>query len=236
MANRPTLYGLGVGPGDPELMTLKAHRILQGVPVIAYPAPEGKASLVRGIAASHIPHGKTEIVIETPMIPGDFPNHGVYDRYAGEIAGHLDAGRDVAVLCEGDPFFYGSFMYLFHRLAGEYETQVVPGVSSLNACAARAGWPLASRGDMLMVLPATLSAEILEARLAETQAAAIIKVGRNLDKILKIINKLGLAGNACYVEHATMAGERVLPVDGLSLDAAPYFSMILVSRSNDDAA
>ncbi len=231
MAESSLLFGLGVGPGDPELITLKALRILQDVAVIAYPAPEGKDSLVRAIAAPHISGGKIEIVIETPMIPGAFPNHGVYDRYAAEIAAHLDAGRDVAVLCEGDPFFYGSFMYLDQRLAGEYETQVVPGVSSLNACAARAGWPLASRGDVLSVLPATLNEEILEARLRETASAAIIKVGRHLDKVLKIINKLGLAGNACYVEHATMGCEKILPVAGLALEAAPYFSMILVNKT-----
>ena len=136
-----TLYGLGVGPGDPELITLKALRIIEAAPVIAYPAPDKGDSLARAIAEPHIPDGKTEIAVRTPMVPGAFPAHDVYDHYAGEIGDHLSAGRDVAVLCEGDPFLYGSFMYLFARLAGEHETKVVPGVSSLGACAAAAGVP-----------------------------------------------------------------------------------------------
>ena len=130
-----TLYGLGVGPGDPDLITLKALKILERAPVIAYPAPETGDSLARSIAAPHIPNGRIEIVIRTPMVPGKFPAHDVYDRYAAEIEAHLDADEDVAVLCEGDPFLYGSFMYLFSRLSANYSVEVVPGVSSLGACA-----------------------------------------------------------------------------------------------------
>ncbi|MDZ3838390.1 MAG: SAM-dependent methyltransferase, partial [Rhodospirillales bacterium] len=125
-----TLYGLGIGPGDPDLITVKAKAILAEVPVIAYPAPEGGESLVRAIADAHIPAGRAEIVISTPMNAGKFPAHDVYDRYAAVIGEHLDAGRDVAVLCEGDPFLYGSFMYLYQRLAPSHPTRVVPGVSS----------------------------------------------------------------------------------------------------------
>ena len=134
--NGGTLYGLGVGPGDPELITVKARRILGSVPVIAYPAPEQGDSLSRAIAAAHVPDGLIEIAIRTPMTPGNFPADDVYDRYASEIALHLKENRDVAVLCEGDPFLYGSFMYIFARLAGEYSFEVVPGVSSLGAVAA----------------------------------------------------------------------------------------------------
>ena len=131
-------YGIGVGPGDPELMTLKAVRILAAVPVIAYPAPDPGESAARAIAAAFIPAGRAEIAIRVPMRPGRMPVE-VYDRAAEEIAVHLEAGRDVGVLCEGDPFFYGSFMYLHDRLAGQFACTIVPGVTSLTACAAASG-------------------------------------------------------------------------------------------------
>ncbi|MCH7800269.1 MAG: precorrin-2 C(20)-methyltransferase, partial [Chloroflexi bacterium] len=180
-----TVYGVGVGPGDPELITLKAERILRSVPVVAYPAPEAADgtsgdSLARAIAAPHLVDGQTEIAIRTPMTPGNFPADDVYDRYAAEISGHLDEGRDVAVLCEGDPFLYGSFMYVFARLSGSHRVEVVPGVSSLGACAAVAGRPLVSRNQVLTVIPATLPEAELEKRLAVADAAAVMKVGRHL--------------------------------------------------------
>ena len=133
------LYGVGLGPGDPELLTLKALRILKSVPVIAWPAPDEGHSFARSIAADHLPGGQVEIAIRVPMRVERFPAQEIYDRAAEEIAAHLDAGRDVAVLCEGDPFFYGSFMYLFERLAGRYETEIVPGVSSIMAAGAASG-------------------------------------------------------------------------------------------------
>ncbi len=131
------LYGIGVGPGDPELMTLKAVRVLAEAPVVAYPAPDKGESSARKIAAAHIPAGRIEIAIRVPMRPGPEPA-AIYDDAAKEIAAHLEAGRDVAVLCEGDPLFYGSFIYLHDRLAHRFPTTVVPGVSSLTACAAAA--------------------------------------------------------------------------------------------------
>ena len=222
------LYGLGVGPGDPELLTLKAHRLLQTVPVIAYPAPDDGASLVRAIADPHVPAGRTEIVIRTPMVPGRFPAHDVYDHYAGIIAGHLEAGRDVAVLCEGDPLFYGSFMYLFARLARSHPTEVVPGVSSLTACAAAAGLPLASRNACLIVVPAPLDEDDLAARIEAAEAAAVIKVGRHLAKLRRVLERLGRAGDARYVARATMADAVVKPFAEVTEDTAPYFSMVLV--------
>lgn len=226
-----TLFGLGVGPGDPDLLTVKAVKILKHVPVIAYPAPEGGESLARSIAAPYIPLGRTEIAIETPMVPGEFPANDVYDRYQGQLAEHLLAGRDVAVLCEGDPFLYGSFMYLFLRLAEEFPFDVVPGVSSIGACAARAGHPLVSRNQVLTILPAPLEEEDLAARLQATDAAAIMKVGRHLPKVRRVLDRLDLLDGAEYVERATMASERVVPLTSLSDDAAPYFSMILVRRA-----
>ena len=225
-----TLYGLGVGPGDPELITLKAHRILRAVPVVAYPAPEHGDSLARSIVAGHLPGGQTEIPIRMPLLTDRFPAQAVYDQAAEEIAGHLGAGRDVAVICEGDPFFYGSFMYLFARLVERFTVEVIPGVSSLTACAAVLGAPLAARNDTLAVVPAPLEADELARRLDGVDAAAIIKVGRHLPKVRGVLVDLGLADRARYVERATMENQRVLPLADVSDGDAPYFSMILVHR------
>ena len=227
-----TLYGLGVGPGDPELITLKALRLLRSCPVIAYPAPEEGASLARKIAAPHLPGGQTEIAIRMPLDAGRFPIDAVYDTAARAVAVHLAAGRDVAALCEGDPFFYGSFMYLFGRLAGDHRVEVVPGVSSLLACPAALGAPLAARDDTLIVLPATLPEETLRGRLEGADAAAIIKVGRHLAKVRRVLENLGLFGKARYIEHATMPEQRIAPLAEAG-DRAPYFSMVVVHARGD---
>ena len=136
-----TLYGVGVGPGDPELVTLKALRILREAQVLAWPAPEEGPSLAREIVADHLPGGQREIAIRMPLSPARFPADDVYDNAAAEISAALSEGDDVAVICEGDPFFYGSFMYLFGRLAADHPVEVIPGVSSLTACAAALGAP-----------------------------------------------------------------------------------------------
>lgn len=227
------LYGIGVGPGDPELMTLKAVRILAKTPVVAYPAPNSGESSARAIAASFIPAGRTEIAIRVPMRAGPVPLDA-YARAAEEIAAHLAAGRDVAVLCEGDPFFYGSFMYLHDALAERFPTTVVPGVTSLTACAAASGRPLVRRDDVLTVLPATLSDEALTARLAAADAAAILKVGRHLPRVKALLSRLGLIGTSHYVAHATRTSEISVPLAKLDADhEAPYFSMILVSKGSE---
>ena len=227
------LYGLGIGPGDPELITLKALRILQSAPVLAYPAPEEGESLARRIAAPHLDGRQEEIAIRMPIHDASFPKDDIYAAAAETLGGQLEAGRDVAVLCEGDPFFYGSFMYLFGRMAERHPVEVVPGVSSLTACAAVLGAPLAARNDVLTVLPAPLPAETLRQRLSNMEAGAIIKVGRHLPKVRALLEELGLLASARYIEHATMANQRILPLESLPEDAAPYFSMILVHRRGE---
>ena len=225
-----TLYGLGVGPGDPELITVKALRILRAAPVIAYPAPEQGESLARAIVAPHLPGGQREIVIRMKLAPGSFPDSGVYDAAAADITAELGAGNDVAVACEGDPFFYGSFMYLFARVVERFPVEVVPGVSSLTACAAALGAPLASLNDILTVLPGPLDAATLKARLEQTEAAAIIKVGRHFGKVRGVLNDLGLADRARYIARATLPDQDALPLDRVVAADVPYFSMILVHR------
>ncbi|MBT3928956.1 MAG: precorrin-2 C(20)-methyltransferase [Rhodospirillaceae bacterium] len=227
-----TLYGLGVGPGDPELLTLKALRILRAVTVLAYPAPSEGDSLARAIAAPHLPDGQIEIAIRMPLDAKQFPAEDVYGPAAREIAEHLQAGRDVAALCEGDPFFYGSFMYLFERLAGEHKIEVVPGVSSPMACAAALATPLAARNDVLSVLPAPLDEDSLTARLEVCDAAAIVKVGRHIAKVRRILQNLDLETRARYIERASLPAERILPLSQAP-DPAPYFSMVLVHRRGE---
>ena len=225
-----TIYGLGVGPGDPELITLKAWRILRCAAIVAYPAPEEGPSFARRIVASFLSPVQIELPICIPMEAVRFPAQAVYDRAAEAIAEHSAAGRDVAVLCQGDPFFYGSFMYLFGRLAERCAVEIVPGVSSLGACAAAAGFPLAARNDALIVLPATLSDDALAHRLESCDAAAIIKLGRHFARVRDLLGRLGLADKARYVEHASLANARLLPLDAVDPAAAPYFSMILLHR------
>jgi len=228
-----TLYGLGIGPGDPELITLKALRLMKAAPVLAYPAPEQGESLARRIVAPHLEGERIEVAIRMPLVEARFPAQQVYDRAALELGAHLAAGRDVAVLCEGDPFFYGSFMYLFGRMAERFTVEVVPGVSSLTACAAVLGAPLAARNDVLTVVPAPLEEAELKARLADTEAAAVIKLGRHFAKVRRVLDELGLAQHARYVEHATMESQRSMPLDEVSEDRVPYFSMILVHKRGE---
>lgn len=229
-----TLYGVGVGPGDPELITLKALRILKDVPVLAWPAPLEGESLARSIAAPHLDGHHIEVAIRMPMDVKRFPAQQVYDTAALEIGQHLDAGRDVAVLCEGDPFFYGSFMYLFGRLSADYTVEVVPGVSSLMATAAASGAPLAARNDVLTILPAPLEEAELTRRLGEIEAAAIIKIGRHLPKLRRALDAAGLMAAARYVGHATMGDRQtVCPLTDYPNETAPYFSMVLVHRQPD---
>ena len=223
------LYGLGVGPGDPELLTLKALRLLREVPVVAYPAPEHGDSFARAIVAAWIGGHQREIAIRFPMRPGP-PPIAVYDIAEAALAAELDCGRDVAFLCQGDPFFYGSFINLFTRLAGRYRIEIVPGVSSLTACAAAAALPLVSRDESLAVIPATLDEAELAHRLGDAEVAAIVKLGRHVEKVRRVLDRLGLIDGAIYIEHATLADQRVAPLACIAPEEAPYFSMALVTR------
>ena len=225
-----TVYGLGVGPGDPELITLKALRLLRAASLVVYPAPEEGESLTRAIVAPHLDGGREEMAIRVPMSAARFPADAIYDRAAAAIAARAAAGGDVAALCEGDPFLYGSFMYLFARLAERVPVEVVPGVSSLNACAARLGFPLAARDDVLSVIPASLAEAELARRIDAADAAAVVKVGRHFAKLRRVLESLGLADRARYVEHATMASERAPPLAAVDPAAVPYFSMALVHK------
>jgi len=221
-----TLYGIGVGPGDPELLTLKAVRLLSEVKVVAYLAPNEGESSARAIAAAHL-SGKQEIAVRVPMRPGIVPVE-IYDSAAETIAEFLRSGQDVAVLCEGDPFFYGSFAYLHERLAHRFQVIVIPGISSINACAVASGRPLVARDATLIVLPATLDDAQFSKHLHSGGALAILKLGRHFSRIRNHLEECGRDGSAVYIAHGTRPDEVVAPLASLGEIEAPYFSMLLV--------
>lgn len=226
------LYGVGVGPGDPELMTLKAHRIISGAKVIAYPAPDSGESFARSIAAEAIAVDAIEIPMIVPMRVERFPAQDVYAASAEVIATHLSAGENVVVLCEGDPFFYGSFMYLFARLADKFPTEIVPGVSSLGACSAALRRPLTARNDVLTVIPGPLPDADMRTKIESAEAIAIMKVGRHLPRIRALLDEMGMTANAGYIERASLSEQTVLPLADAP-ESAPYFSMILIYKGDD---
>jgi precorrin-2/cobalt-factor-2 C20-methyltransferase len=228
-----TFFGVGVGPGDPELLTLKARRIIGNVPVVAYPKTESGDSLARRIAAPHLPSGIVELPVALPMAVDREPARSAYDLAAREIAAHLSAGRNVAFLCEGDPFFYGSFMYLHQRLKRTFPCEVVPGVPSLMAAAAAAGQPLASRNEVMTVLPAPLDTERLADAIARSDSVAIVKVGRHFARIRGLLRDAGLADRAVIIARATHADQRITPLAEIAEGEQPYFSTILVYKGSE---
>jgi len=227
-----TFYGVGLGPGDPELITLKGARLIGEAAVVAYPALVGGESFARKIAAGHITANTRELVIEIPMATARAPAQAAYDTGADRISACLEAGQDVVFLCEGDPLFYGSFMYLHARLSGRFTCGIVPGVTSVTACAAALGRPLAARNEVLTIIPGPLDAADLMARIKGAEAVAIMKVGRHLTKIRGVLHRLGLEDRAFYVERATLGTERLMPLSEAPSEA-PYFSMILLTKGDD---
>jgi len=227
-----TLYGIGLGPGAPDLLTLRAARLIGAARVVAYPALAGGESFARSIAASLIPPGAAEIVIDLPMTPERAPAQAAYDRGAAAIAAALDSGQDVMALCEGDPLFYGSFMYLLARLRDRYRVEIVPGVTSVSACTGAAALPLAARNETVTILPGPLSDTLLAERLRAADAVVIMKVGRHLPRLRALVAAEGHLARATYVELATLGSERIMPLSDAPAEA-PYFSMILIAKGAD---
>ncbi len=230
------LYGVGVGPGDPELMTIKAQRVLRKVQVVAYPCARHGRSNARSIVHAELTRDQIELPMMYPVTTEQTDHSGgyeaaisqFYDEMAARIAGHLTDGRDVAILCEGDPFFYGSYMYLHDRLAHRFPTEVIPGVASIMGAAAQLGTPLVRRDTEFIVLPGTLSEDTLTARLRTPGAFAIMKLGRNFAKVKQAIHNAGLADKALFIERATMAAERIVPLSQVDPADLAYFSLILI--------
>ncbi len=230
------LTGVGTGPGDPELLTLKAVRAIQEADVIAFFCKKGSTGNGRAIAEAHIRPGTKELPLVYPVTvekekdEADYkgPIADFFDRSAKDIAGLLDSGKNVAVLSEGDPLFYGSYMHLHVRLQNHYQADVVPGVTAMSGCWSMTGLPLVQGDDVLSVLPGTLSEEKLAARLANTDGAVIMKVGRNLPKIRRALASVGKLSDALYVERGTMANGKAQKLGERDESPAPYFSIVLV--------
>lgn len=228
-----TLYLVGVGPGDPELMTLRAVRILGGAQVVAYPSTGDEAAFARDIASAFIAPDAQLLPVTIPMTVERGPAQAAYDAAAEAILAHLRDGRDVAWLCEGDPLFYGTAMYVLGRLVKAARVEIVPGVTSLTASAAAIARPLAARNEVLKVLPAPLPDDILRAELSGAPSAAIIKVGRHFDRIRLLLGETGHAANAVVVEHATTIRQRITRLEDFRHGERPYFSTILCYRGDE---
>lgn len=237
--NTGRLYGVGLGPGDPSLMTVRAVEVIAEADVIAYHSARHGRSIARSIAARYLRADHVEealvypVTTETTDHPGGYRGamEEFYAEASNRLAAHLDAGRTVAVLAEGDPLFYGSYMHMHKRLAHRYPTEVIPGVTSVNAAAARLGTPLVEAGEVLTILPGTLPEEELTARLAATDAAVVMKLGRTFPKVRRAFERAGRLDEARYVERATMEGERTGELADADAESVPYFSVaVLPSR------
>ena len=229
------LYGVGIGPGDPDLLTVKATKVIAASPVVAYFAKAGRRGNARAIVDCWLKPSHVELPLYYPMTNethfDDPPYRDALARFYKEctvaIASHLEAGRDVALLSEGDPMLYGSFMHLFIRLRDNFDVSIVPGVSSICGAWGVAAAPMTWGDDALVILPATLPLDELKRRLALADAAVIMKIGRNFARAKEALVAAGMAEGAIYVERATMAGEVVTPLCDKQDDSAPYFSIIL---------
>jgi precorrin-2/cobalt-factor-2 C20-methyltransferase len=230
------LHGVGLGPGDPELVTVKAARIIGEAKVVAYFGKLGRASHAREIAARYFAKDCEELWLAYPVtteLPFDSPEYlralaSFYEEGARRIADHLALGRDVALLCEGDPLFYGSFMHMFARLDGRFRVEICAGVSGMSGCFAATRQPMTWGDDILTVLPATLPEAVLTQRLAATDAAVVMKLGGNFAKLRRALTQAGLLDRAIYIERGTMTGEKVMPLRDKRGDDAPYFAMALI--------
>jgi precorrin-2 C20-methyltransferase/precorrin-3B C17-methyltransferase len=230
------LWGVGLGPGDPELVTVKAARLIGEADVIAYHSARHRRSIARSVAEPYLREGQIEealvypVTTETTEHPGGYEGAitEFYEVNAKRLAVHLDAGRDVVVLCEGDPFFYGSYMYMHERLTDRYEAEAVPGVTSVSAASAVLGRPLVQRDEVLTVLPGTLPAPELARRLADTESAAVLKLGRTFGSVRDALAEAGKLNDAWYVERATWGTQRVEPFADVDPDSVPYFSLALL--------
>ena len=230
------LYGVGTGPGDPELLTLKAVRALGQADVVGHFAKRGHAGNARKIVDAHWRPEMMELPLAYPVTTEIDKQHddykaairAFYEESAGAVEAHLVEGRTVAVLSEGDPLFYGSYMHLHVRLAHRFPTEVIPGVTAMSGCWSASGLPIVQGDDVLTVLPGTLAEDRLARRLADTDSAVIMKLGRNLPKVRRALTAAGKLNGAVYVERGTMANAMAMPLADKPDDEAPYFALVLV--------
>jgi precorrin-2 C20-methyltransferase/precorrin-3B C17-methyltransferase len=236
MTRRGTLWGVGLGPGDPELVTVKAARVIGEADVVAYHSARHGRSIARTIAEPYLRPGQTEehlvypVTTETTDHPGGYAGamEDFYTLAAARIAEHLDAGRDVALLAEGDPLFYSSYMHMHTRLTKQFEAVIVPGVTSVSAASAATGRPLVQGDEVLTILPGTLPPDELRRRLADSDAAVVMKLGRSYPAVREVLSSIGRLDEAYYVERASTPQQRVLPAGQVDASTVPYFSLTML--------
>ncbi|MCB1388400.1 MAG: precorrin-2 C(20)-methyltransferase [Rhodobacteraceae bacterium] len=232
--NRGTVHGVGVGPGSPDLMSVRADRLVRGARHVAYFRKAGRAGQARKIVEGMLRADAVEHPMDYPVtteIPLDDPRYaevlsGFYEDVAAPLRALAEAGEDVVVLAEGDPFFYGSFMHLYTRLAPHVPVRVVPGITGMSAAWAASGAPITWGDDVLTVAPATLPEDALTARIGGTDALVVMKIGQNLTKLKRAAQAAGRLADAWLVEYAAMAGERITKL--AEVETAPYFSIALI--------
>lgn len=230
------LFGVGVGPGDPELLTIKATKIIAASPVVAFFTKKGAKGVARGIIDRWIGAGSLELPLAYPItteVPFRDPAyaeclHAFYAEAAETIAAYLSQGRDVALVCEGDPLFYGSFIHLYAELRSRFEVEVVPGITGMAGCWSAAKVPIACGDDVFSVLPGTLDGSTLARRLADSDAAVVIKIGANLAKVRRALIEAGRLQDAIYVERGTSPSEKITRLGEKVGDEAPYFALIVI--------
>lgn len=231
-----TLFGVGLGPGDPELVTVKAARVIAEADVVAYHSARHGRSIARRIAEPYLRPGQLEehlvypVTTETTEHPGGYAGamEDFYRESAERIAAHLDAGRDVALLAEGDPLFYSSYMHMHTRLTERFSAVIIPGVTSVSAASAAISTPLVTGDEVLSVLPGTMPVRELARRLADADAAVVMKLGRTYPQVREALSMSGRLDEAFYVERASTDAQRVLPAGEVDAETVPYFSIAIV--------
>ena len=231
-----TLWGVGLGPGDPELVTVKAARVIGEADVVAYHSARHGRSIARRIAEPYLRDGQIEehlvypVTTETTDHPGGYAGamEDFYRESAERIAVHLQAGRNVALLAEGDPLFYSSYMHMHTRLTSRFEAVIVPGVTSVSAASAATGTPLVQGDEVLTILPGTLPPDELRRRLRDTDAAVVLKLGRSYPAVREALSATGRLDEAFYVERASTTEQRVLPAADADADSVPYFALAML--------
>ncbi|UZD91534.1 precorrin-2 C(20)-methyltransferase [Cognatishimia activa] len=231
-----TIYGIGLGPGDPDLMSVKTHRLLTNAKHVAFFRKAGRKGQARAIVDGMIPAGAVEFPMEYPVtteIPLTDPRYNeMLSRFYAEVTDHLIAlaksGEDVVVLCEGDPFFYGSFMHIYTRVKDHVPTEVVPAITGMSGAWTATGAPITWGDDVLTVLMGTLGEEKLTQHIADTDALVIMKIGTNFEKVIRALKAGGKFDDAYLVQFATMGKQTVNKLSEVTENVTPYFSIIVV--------
>jgi precorrin-2/cobalt-factor-2 C20-methyltransferase len=225
----------GLGPGDPELMSVRADRAIRGAGHVAYFRKKGRPGQARRIVEGMLAEHAVEYPMEYPVtteLPFDSPEYihclaTFYDGWADRLA-TLARTQDVLVLCEGDPFFYGSFMHLYTRLQGRVPLEVIPGIPGMAGCWGATQTPITWGDDVMTVLMGTLPDAELEHHMSQADALVIMKTGRNLPRVRRALEATGRLAQAWLVERGTMPGQRVLPLAEVDGNDCPYFAIVLV--------